>query len=161
MVRRFFIKQRAKLQAKAEEAIRNPVKRALLSQSMEIIVSCCLAAIGLKVLDPDDMRVAKVVIYSRAVTNAVHLFGETTGLYKPVESSSDPRRFTVESLLALTASTFLCYAFTFESGAMPPSFRKTFIAGTNMNKDEMTFFDALRAIREIELRMRRVPNGGH
>ena len=119
-----------------------------------MVVSSCLASLGLYVVDVDDLRIVKVVIFSRAVANGVHLLGETTGLYTPVESSKDGRKFTVESAMALAASTFLCYAFSFESSAMPPSFRKQFIAGTNMNIEEKMFFDSMRAVREIELRMR-------
>ena len=97
------------------EKVQLPVRKACLSLAAEVIVSCCLASLGLYVLDPADLRIVKIVVYSRAVTNGAYLFGDMTGLYKPVESSKDPRRFTFESALALAASTFLCYSFVYET----------------------------------------------
>ena len=131
------------------------MRRLLNSQATEVIVSSCLGSLGLYILDEDALRIAKIVIFSRAVTNGVHLLGEVTGLYKPVESSKDGRKFTVESLFALAASTYLGYAFSFDSYALPVSFRNQFIAGANMDLNEKMFFDSWRAVREIELRMRK------
>lgn len=83
------------------------------------------------------------------------MFGEISGLYEPVTNEYDPRRFTIESAIALMAATFVSYVFTFEGHAMPPTFRKTFSHGTGMNADEKSIFDAFRAVREIERRMQK------
>ena len=119
-----------------------------------MIAACCLASLGLYVLDPADLRIVKVVIFSRAVTNGASLLGSMTGLYKPVESSNDPRKFTAESAFALIASTYLCYAYVYESRHMPAGFRNSFTSASNMTLNERMFFDACRAVREIELRTR-------
>ena len=119
-----------------------------------MIAACCLGSLGLNLLESNDLRIIKVIVFSRAVTNAAYLFGELSGLYRPVESSKDSRKFTFESLLALCVSVFLCYTYIYEVKQMPSSFVKSFIAGTNMTKPEKALFDSFRAIREIELRTR-------
>ena len=123
-----------------------------MSKEAEAIISCCVASLGLYLMDSDDLRIVKVVVFSRAVTNGASLLGSLTGLYKPVESSNDPRKFTAESFFALIASTYLCYAYVFETQHMPSGFRNSFTSASNMTMDEKMFFDAMRAIREIELR---------
>ena len=87
-------------------------------------------------MDPGDLRIIKVIIFSRAIAAAVHFFGKATNLYTPVEDGSDTRRFTFESALALSASTFCCYAFVYEIGAMPASFVNSFNRGANLNASE-------------------------
>lgn len=129
--------------------------RALTSTTLEVILASCLASIPLTyLLEPGDYRIVKIIVFSRAVTNAVHLAGDLTGLFKPVEGrGEDPRWFTIESALGVAASTFCCYAFVYEPEAMTQSLRQQFIRGTNMTLDERKLFDAVRASREIEKRM--------
>ena len=137
-------------------ALNRPGKK-WLSQELEVILSCALASLGLLVMDEGDLRIVKVVVYSRAMAAGCHLLGELTGLYRPVENSDDSRRFTVESALALMASTFCCYAFVYEVKSMPTSFVNSFNRGASMSQDEKALFDSMRAIREIELRLRSNP----
>ena len=94
----------------------------LTCKKVESIIACCLASFGLTLMDSHDYRVVKIVVFSRAVSNAIVLFGDLTKLYKPVESHiEDKRSFTIESAIGLAATTFCCYCFVFEVKAMPPS----------------------------------------
>ena len=129
--------------------------RFLTSAQFEAVLASCLASIPLTyIMDPGDYRNCKIVVFSRAVINAVHLVGDVTGLYEPVSGSGEDKRwFTVESALGVLTSTFCCYAFVYETEAMTESLRQQFVRGTNMSLPEHKLFDAIRAHREIEKRM--------
>ena len=91
-----------------------------------MILAASLGSIPMTyMMDPNDYRICKIVVYSRAVTNAVHLVGVLSGLYEPVRSANDEnRRFTMESLLGVLATTFCCYAFVYEVHAMSEPLRQ-------------------------------------
>ena len=78
-------------------------------------------------MDPSDYRVVKILVFSRAVTQAVFLLGDLTGMYKPVGGSSqegeDPRRFTVESALGVAFSLTVSLIFVYEIETMTESLK--------------------------------------
>ena len=116
------------------------------------MIAPCLASLAFYCMDSNDFRIAKIVIFSRAMQNALYMLGDVTGWYKPYEGqSNDKRRLTVESFFAILSSAYLCYAFVYEVKAMPPKFLGTMVTSTNMTLPEKKFFDAMRAVREIEM----------
>ena len=119
----------------------------------EAVLACSFASLGLYCLELNDHRVVKVLIYSRAVAALVHFLGKQTNLFEPCTGSSDTRRVTVETVIAITASTYCCYAYVMEVGSLPPSFLRTFHSGAGLSNCEKAFFDSLRAVREIENRV--------
>lgn len=112
-------------------------------------MACCLASFGLKLMNTEDYKILKIMLFSRAVSNAVHLLGDVTHLYRPVESYNEQRLFTVETVMGLAVTVFCAYAFIYEVKAMPPSFLTQFIRATGMNFNEKSLFDSLRAQREL------------
>ena len=96
-----------------------------------------------------DLRIFKVVVFSRAVNSVVNYIGESTGWFKPIERR-EKRHLTVEYFLATSACMFLVYCYIFEPFSMSPSIRKTITRGLHLNHDEMRLFDCLRAMSELD-----------
>ena len=74
LVRRFFA-----LQRKAAGYQKRGSR--LLSQEFELFFACALASFSLHLAPANDVRILKVVIFSRACTSLVAYIGEVTGLY--------------------------------------------------------------------------------
>mmetsp|Transcript_43240 Transcript_43240/g.57219 ORF Transcript_43240/g.57219 Transcript_43240/m.57219 type:complete len:225 (-) Transcript_43240:153-827(-) len=144
LVRRFFA-----LKRQAKRTRKNSI---FLSQEFELTCACSLASFALHIAPPNDIRILKVVIFSRAMTSLVAYVGEATGLYRPIEGEDD-RRLTVEYFLAITACFFLVYCYIFAPHSMPPSLFKTVTRALAMSDGEKRLFDVLRAISELELKM--------
>ena len=50
-------------------------------------MACGLGSLGLHIAPANDIRILKVVMFSRAVSSLVKYIGEATGWFKPVESN--------------------------------------------------------------------------
>ena len=120
-----------------------------MSQESEFFFACSIASLALHIAPENDIRILKVVIFSRAVTSTIQYFGHSTGLFKPVERG-EKRRLTVEYGLATSACFFLVYCYIFEPNSMSASLRRTITRGMHLNNDEMRLFDCLRALSELE-----------
>jgi len=120
-----------------------------LSQESELIWACSLGSLGLHLAPADDIRILKVVMFSRAVSSLVKYIGEATGWFKPVEHD-EKRKVTVEYVLAILGCWFLVYCYIFQANTMQKSLTNTFTRGLHMNDDEKRLFDCMRAIDEIE-----------
>lgn len=58
-----------------------------LSQEFELSLACGVASLSFSSIAPsNDLRILKVVIFTRAVTSLVNYIGEASGLFEPVES---------------------------------------------------------------------------
>ena len=75
-------------------------------------------------MDESDYRIFKIVIFTRAVSNALKLAGNLSGIYKPVENSDDKRLFTTESAIGLAVTIFCSYCFIYEPNAMTDAFKQ-------------------------------------
>ena len=51
---------------------------------MELFLACGLASLGLHIGPEGDIRILKVVIFSRFVTSFVSYIGDSTGLFTPI-----------------------------------------------------------------------------
>lgn len=120
-----------------------------LSQEFELVAACSLASLGLHLAPEGDMRIFKVVVFSRAVNSVVTYIGESTGWFKPI-GRREQRHLTVEYGLAASACMFLVYCYIFEPMSMTPAIRRTITRGLHLNHDEMRLFDCLRAMSELE-----------
>jgi len=98
----------------------------------------------------NDIRLLKVVIFSRAATSLVTYFGETTGLFKPIDERNEERVLTVEYGLSVLACTFLIFCFIFHPKSMPASLHRTIARGMGMSSGEKRLFDSLAAMHEME-----------
>lgn len=83
-----------------------------MSQEFEIFVACALASFGLQIGPENDIRIFKMLLFSRAITSFVQYFGNSSGLYKPVERK-EKRHLTIEYFLSTVASYFLIYCLIF------------------------------------------------
>lgn len=98
----------------------------------------------------NDIRILKVVIFSKAVTSLVSYIGDRTGLFKPIEGSDETRLVTVEYVLAVIGCFFISFCYIFRPNSMPPSLFKTVTRGMAMSESEMRCFDFIRAMHELE-----------
>ena len=124
----------------------------MLSRQVEVIIACCLSAIPLWIVEEADFRIIKIILYARATTAVIKIFGSLTNLYEPAGDFNDPRTYTVEYLIGVFSSVFVCYAFIFETEAMSDSLKQSFVRGTDMLLNEKYLFDSMRAIVEIQKR---------
>lgn len=106
---------------------------------------------GLLVATPADINIFRVLLYSRA-TSALLKLGQKTGWYECARREGEDRWVTVETLICFVSTVYLSYAYLFEVKAMPKNVISSITKACGLNKDEMRFFDSLRAIREIEQR---------
>ena len=113
-----------------------------------------MSAIPLWIVEEADFKIIKIILYARATTAAIKMIGTLTNLYEPARNFNDSRTFTIEYLLDVTSSVYVCYAFVFETEAMSESLKASFARGANMLPNEY-LFDSMRAIREmIQYRLR-------
>ena len=119
-------------------------------------MTCSLASFAFYILDREDRPAIRTLLLARAIESGSHLLGELTGLYKPVdpEQKKDSRLFTAQSAMALLSSAFLCYAFVNEVRQIPSGFLPNIIYATRMSQPEKQLFDSVRAMREIQQRVR-------
>ena len=115
---------------------------------MELFTACGVASLGLHIAPANDIRILKVVIFSRAVNSLVSYFGETTGIFRPVEHK-EKRILTVEFCLAYLACFFIVFCFIHEPTSMSPSLFRTVNRAMDMDAHEMRLFDCLRALYEL------------
>ena len=113
-----------------------------------------MASLGLHFADDNDIRILKVVIFSRAVTSLVTYIGDTTGWFEPIDARYEKRKFTVEYVLASLGCSFIVYAYIFHAKSMSPSLTKTLTRGLHLNQNEMRIFDCLRAMSELEPKLK-------
>ena len=55
-----------------------------MSKESELVFACSFASLGLSLMPENDMRILKLVIFSRAVVSLVSYIGDSTGWYQPV-----------------------------------------------------------------------------
>ena len=125
----------------------------MLSTKVEAVLACCLSSLSLWIVEEADFRIIKIILFARAITAAIKMVGSLTNLYEPAGNFNDSRSFTIEYLLDVTSSVYVCYAFVFETEAMSESLKASFARGANMLPNEY-LFDSMRAIREIRNRLR-------
>jgi len=122
-----------------------------LSQENELIWACGLGSLGLHIAPANDIRILKIVMFSRAVSSLVKYIGDATGWFKPVENN-EKRKITVEYVLAVLGCWFLIYCYIFQANTMSKSLKNTFHRGLHLNDNEKRLFDCMRAIDELESR---------
>ena len=147
LIRRLFAKRRRSIKTKANWQY---------SQEMELMAACSLASLGLSTLAPsNDLRIIKVVLFSRAVTSLVTYLGDMTGMFKPLESEGPEaatRVFTTEYALACIGCAFLFFCYILHPNSMPLALKRTFDRGMAMSKDEKLGFECMRAVNELGTR---------
>ena len=150
MVRRWFAMRRRKSNRVTKDT------SLWLSQEFELSLACALASLGFSLAPTNDIRILKVVIFSRAVTSLVTYLGEATGLFRPLENDgpeSPTRVLTTEYFLAVAGCFFIYYCFIVYPKSMPPSLYKTITRAMDMNSDEKRLFECVRIIHELEPRL--------
>ena len=107
------------------------------TQEVELSTACALASLCLSTIAPsNDLRIMKVVIYSRFVTSLVTYIGDATGWDKPVESGGreeETRLLTTEYFLAVAGCFFLFFCYIVHPRSMVPALRRTIDRGMAMN----------------------------
>lgn len=121
-------------------------------RALEVLLASGISTLGLLVATEGDYSIFKLLIFSRATVAATRLFGEVTGLFTPIKEQGEKRRFTVESFIALVSCVFLVYCYVFQVKAMSQSLLNMVSNGAGLTDDELRFFDAIRAVKEIERR---------
>lgn len=144
LIRRYFALRRKNAIADSKQP-----SSVLLSQEVELFSACAIASLGLHFAPANDIRILKVVIFSRAVTSLVTYFGDATGYFKPIEAQ-EKRKFTVEYFLAVACCIFIVYAYIFHPKSMSPSLTRTITRGLHLDDNEKRLFDCLRAMAELE-----------
>ena len=85
MIRRFFALRRRRLaQKKNAEGASAAKGSILMSQECELFLACSVASLGLHLAPEGDLRIFKVVVFSRAVNSVITYIGESTGWFKPI-----------------------------------------------------------------------------
>ena len=124
-------------------------------------MACAIASLGLSLAPTNDLRILKMVIFSRAVTSLVTHIGDATGLFRPLESDghgAETRLFTTEYFLAVAGCFFLMSCYIMHPNSMVPALKRTIHRGMAMNKNEELGFDCLRALNELEPRLTATKN---
>ena len=129
-------------------------KKMHISRDVELFFACGLASLGIHVAKEGDVKLFKVILFSRATVAIIRMIGFETGLFTPIKdpASEETRTFTVESVLAMASCVFICYAYLFEANAMQKSLVNTVTKVCGLSEDEMRFFDSMRAIVELNRR---------
>ena len=91
-----------------------------LSQDVELFLACGLASLGLHAATEGDVKIFKVLLFSRATIAVIRMIGFETGLFEPIKDppSAEKRIITVEAVLAIFSCVFICYAYLFEANSM-------------------------------------------
>ena len=95
-----------------------------------------MSSLPLKLVEEADFRIIKIILYARATTALIKMVAGLTNLYEPAGDFNDPRSFTIEFLIGVASSVFVCYAFIFETNAMSESLKQSFARGSNMMRNE-------------------------
>ena len=122
--------------------------RSKLNRHLQLFISCGASSVGLLVATPTDVNIFRVLLYSRA-TSALLKLGQITGWYECAKKENEERYVTIETVICFACTMYLSYAYLFEVKAMPKNVISSITRACGLNKDEMRFFDSLRAIREI------------
>ena len=77
-VRRYFVIKRKSMNKTGKQS------GFWMSQGSELFFACSLASLGLTLMPENDLRILKLVIFSRAVISIVSYIGDSTGWYQPV-----------------------------------------------------------------------------
>ena len=125
-----------------------------LSQDLELFFACGLASLGLHAATEGDVKIFKVILFSRATIAVIRMIGFETGWFEPIKDppSEEKRVITVEAVLAIFSCVFICYAYLFEANSMQKSLIQTVTKVCGLSDDEMRFFDSMRAIVELNRR---------
>ena len=147
LIRRLFALKRKAMSLAMQKSL-------LMSQESELFWACSVGSLALHLAPANDIRIFKVVIFSRAVSSFVRYLGDSTGWFKPVEHH-EKRKVTVEYVLAVSACFFLVYCYIFQPNSMSKSLMNTITRGLHLDDNEKRVFECLRAIHELEGRLKR------
>ena len=117
----------------------------MIDRDLEIFLATGLASLGLHAATEGDVRIFKVILFSRATIAGVRLLANETGLFTPIKepASEETRILTVESVLAILSCVFICYSYLFEANSMQKSLIDTVTKACGLNEDEMRFLKLL------------------
>ena len=121
-----------------------------LNRDSEIFIACGLAAFALKASHPSDFGIFRVVLLSRTFIAVLNLISEC-GLFSCARpAAEETRRFTVETLMTMIATTYISYAYTYEWEAFTPSLEKMVYKSSNLSEAEAFSFTAIRSLIEMQ-----------
>ncbi len=121
-----------------------------LNRDSEIFIACGLAAFALKASHPSDFGIFRVVLLSRTFIAVLNLISECGFFTCARPAAEETRRFTVETLMTMIATTYISYAYTYEWDAFTPSLEKMVYKSSNLSESEAFSFTAIRALREMQ-----------
>ena len=120
---------------------------------MELLFATGVSGLGLLAATKEDLRIFKVLIFSRATVAFIRLIGDETGLFTPVregEPNKKNRIFTVEFFLTWFSMVLMLYFYVMETNSMPQNMLNLIHRLGGLDKDEKQLFDSIRAIQELK-----------
>ena len=98
-----------------------------------------------------DIRILKVILYSRAVTIGLRMLGQQTGLFVPIAEppNNEERKFIVESGVVVFFAACIAYSFVFYPSHMDGALYRGIHKMTDMDKAETMFFESIRGATKL------------